>query len=354
MTITSNFKLSMAGIAASLLVAACGGGGGGDSTSTPTSPSAPSTAPSAATTLNTMPSNTYPAGRVKASIATQINAYRTAMGVGAMTQDGPLDTAADAHALYLVTNSIVTHDESSSMPAYYEATPLSRARKAGAPVTEWVGESAGVDAVQASAEANATRCTRAFLSSIYHLQGVTTSTDTMGIGFQNNPSGTSFGCVFDLGQTLNVSGNPTPNGFNAAAGQQMATTSIAHSPLSNETSVARAMTLESPNPAPDLSAPGRPIMVSVNASKFGDRLTVSSFALKGPDGLQVPARIIVPQSALAGSTGATADVNNEIYQGVAFLLPLTPLAANTTYTASFSGQRTGAPISATWSFTTGS
>jgi hypothetical protein len=105
--------------------------------------------------------------------------------------------------------------------------------------------------------------------------------------------------------------------------------------------------------APDIAAPGRPIMVRVNAANAGDVLTVSSFTLTAANGTVVAARIIVPSAALTGSSaGVTADVNNGLFPGVAFLLPLAPLTANTTYTATFSGARDGTPISVTWNFST--
>jgi hypothetical protein len=141
---------------------------------------------------------------------------------------------------------------------------------------------------------------------------------------------------------------------NLSGGQQLATGAIAVSPLNNETGVARSMVAEVPNPAADLANPGRPIMVRVNAAVPGDVLTVSSFTLTSAGGAVVPARIIVPSAALTGSTSsATADSNNVLSPGVAFLLPLAPLAANTTYTASFSGTRDGKPISVTSTWTTG-
>ena len=95
-------------------------------------------------------------------------------------------------------------------------------------------------------------------------------------------------------------------------------------------------------------------MVMVNAAQAGDVLTVSSFTLTAANGTVVLARVIVPSAAMTGSTGATADVNNALFPGVAFLLPLAPLAANTTYTASFNGARDGSPVSTAWTFTTGS
>ena len=100
--------------------------------------------------------------------------------------------------------------------------------------------------------------------------------------------------------------------------------------------------------------PGAPIMLLVNAASAGDILTVSSFSLTASGGVNVPARIILPSAALTGSiAGATADVNNTLGAGVAFLLPLTALSANTTYTVTFNGARDGKPLSKTWSFTTG-
>ncbi|MDR5791735.1 CAP domain-containing protein [Caballeronia sp. LP003] len=346
-----------AAVAACAMLAACGGGGGGDNNSaSQTGSTSPSTTPTSQTyapLLTTTPSNTYAAGSAQARIAAMVNSYRQAMGVGQLKQDTALDTAATAHSLYLVTNlasgaiSAATHDEASGYADYFEATPLSRARKAGVSVTEYVGESAGAGFAQ---DPNSVTCNGQF-STVYHLQGLTSNQETMGVGFQSNAQG-YYGCVLDFGQTTGVAGTPSANGFYQGGGQQMDTTTVAHSPVANETNVARAMASEAPNPAPDVAAPGRPIMVRMNAASAGDVLTVSSFTLSSAAGT-VPARIIVPSSAMTGSTGATADVNNALYAGVAFLLPLAKLEANTTYTVTFSGQRNGAPVSTSWSFTTG-
>lgn len=354
-------------LASSVTLAACGGGGGSSNSGTaaPASgASAPATTPSSSATISpqaSVPAPTYTAATMQAVAFTQLNAYRLAMGVGEFAQDTILDTSAQAHALYLNTNfangsiNAVTHNEVSTNADYYEATPLSRAQKAGAPVTEWISENAAVGLAQASPTAYASDCIGQYLNTVYHLQNATEVEQTIGVGFQQNTTQGTYSCVLDFGESAGVSGTPTSNGFLTSAGQQMATTAIAHSPLANETGVARAMTAESPNPAPDLASPGRPIMVRVTAANAGDVLTVTSFTLTPSGGTVVPARIILPSAALTGSTSsATADVNSELAQGVAFLLPQTPLAANTTYTVNFSGQRDGTPISATWTFTTGS
>lgn len=347
--------LTAVSFAAAIALTACGGSGG--SNSTPASGvSQPVTNPGNLQT--TVPAATYTGGTAQASIFSQLNAYRAAMGVGLLKQDPILDTSASAHALYLVNNfangniTSVSHNEISTFANFYEVTPLSRARKAGVPATEWVGENAGVAVSLATADANGADCVNNYLNTVYHLQGATSEQESIGVGFQTNTGQGTYGCVLDFGQTTNVVGTPTDNGIYLGGGQQMAATASAVSPIANETNVARAMVAEDPNPAPDLTSPGRPVMYRVNAGNPGDVLTVTSFTLMA-NGSAVPARIIVPSAATTGSSGATADVNNALFVGVAFLLPLTPLAANTTFTATFSGQRNGSPVTKTWTFTTG-
>ncbi|WP_036024298.1 CAP domain-containing protein [Paraburkholderia dilworthii] len=342
--------------AAAVALSACGGGGG----SSGSGAAAPATTPSGAGNLQTsVPAPTYAGSTAQAAIFSQLNAYRSAMGVGLLKQDSVLDTSSAAHALYLVTNlatsniTAVTHNEISTNANYYEATPLSRARKAGAPVTEWIGENAAVGLAQSTGDANGSDCLGQALNSVYHLQGATSTQETVGIGLVTYAPQGTYGCVLDFGQTTNVAGSPADNGFYTAAGQQMAATAIAISPYDGETNVARAMVAESPNPAPDVASPGRPVLIRVRADQMGDSLTVTSFTLTG-NGATVPARVIVPAAAMTGSTGATADVNGELFPGVAVLLPLSPLAAKTTYTVTFSGQRDGKPITKTATFTTGS
>jgi uncharacterized protein YkwD len=346
---------------AALALSACGGGGGNSNNNSNGAPAASAPAVTSGNLQTSVPASTYATGTAQATFFTQLNTYRAAMGVGQLKQDSVLDTSAAAHALYLVNNfangniTAVTHDEVSTNVNYYEATPLTRARKAGAPVTEFIGEDAAVGIVQATADATASNCFNQYVNTMYHLNAMMETQETVGVGIQTNTAQGTYGCVLDFGETTNVVGSPVDNGFYTYGGQQMATNAIAHSPLANETNVARAMVAETPNPAPDLAAPGRPILVRVNVSSQGDQLTVSSFTLSAANGSAVPARIIVPSSAVSGSTGVTADVNsNALTIGAAVLLPLAPLAANTTYTVAFSGQRDGTPISTTFTFTTGS
>ena len=329
-------------LAATMMLSACGDGGN------IATPSTGASAPAA------MTSN----GALEASVVAQLNAYRLAMGVGPVAQDEILDTSAQAHSLYLFANFVngnlpaQTNNEVSNFANYYEATPLSRARKAGAPATEFIDEVADVGFTLLNTRTFASDCVTQALSTVYRLQSMTYVQQTIGVGLQQNVSQRTYACVFDFGQSSGVVGSPIADGFSPVGGQQISVDAVAHSPFTNETGVAQGMTRENPNPAPGVSAPGRPIMVRVTATQAGDILTVSTFTLTSPSGLVVPTRIIVASAALSGSTGATADVNNMLEAGVAFLLPLDPLAANTTYTVSFAGARGSTPINATWSFTT--
>jgi hypothetical protein len=349
--INKKFGLSVLVIASAVALAACGGGGG---SSTPQQQTATPPTTASGTLATSVATPTYTSGSMQALTFAQLNSYRQSMGVGLLAQDAALDKAADAHSLYLATNmgngtiTSTTHTEVSGNAAYYGDTPLSRAQKAGVPATESIGEDVAAWLVNTppTATVDAANCLPSLLDTVYHLVGATDTYQTVGIGLGSADGshlmagGIMNACTLDFGQT--------------ASGQQMPTNSIAHVPLSNETNVFLQMFPETTNPAPDLASPGRPIMVRVNAASQGDSLTVSSFTLTTSSGMAVPARIIVPSQALAGSTSsATADVNGNLPAGVVFLLPLAPLSANTTYTASFSGARDGTPISVTWSFTTG-
>jgi hypothetical protein len=356
------FKFTALAIAASCVLAACGGGGGGGSnnTSAPTGASSPSSSTGAIALVTSVPTPTYGTTSMQATAFQTLNAYRLAAGVGEVAQDPILDTAAQAHALYLDSNlangnlTALSHDEVPPFANFFSDTPLSRAQKAGAPVTEFIGEDVGAGVPQTSQAAYGTSCINIFTDSVYHLQATLSVQQTMGIGFQQNfDTYPNFTCVLDFGVTAGVSGTPPANEIFLSGGQQMANTAIAHVPLANEVNVPLAISPEAPNAAPDVATLGRPIMVMVNAPNPGDVLTVSNFTLTSTSGPAVPTRIVVPSAALTGSAAnVTADVNNAMFPGVAFLLPLIPLTANTTYTISFSGARDGSPISTTWSFTT--
>jgi hypothetical protein len=354
-------------VIAALVLSACGGGGGSSATTPPTTTasappaaSSPSTSSGSSAPLATSATNPFSANSAQATIFAAVNSYRNQLGVGELADDPILDTAATAHATYLSANlgngdlgGALSHNEVSTFSDFYADTPLDRAQKAGAPVTEFIGEDLTASS-QAAPVAAGTDCVSSLLDTVYHLTGLTDTQQTLGIGFTPVTGGVSATCVLDFGSTTGVYGTPQANAIPVFGGQQMATTAIAHAPGSNETGVALSMTAESPNPAPSITTPGRPLMVRVNAASAGDVLTVSSFTLKDASGNVVAGEILIPSGAVTGSAAnAVVDANGLLPPGVVFFIPTQPLIANTVYTASFSGARDGTPISPSWTFTTG-
>ncbi|AOJ10100.1 CAP domain-containing protein [Burkholderia mayonis] len=366
----TTISLSALATAAVLTLAACGGGGDGGS-STPTDNSSGNGSNGSNTGGNTagvvppqtsVGPSTYAADAMAFYAYTKLNNYRAAMGVGLLAQDPILDRAAQAHALYINSNlasgaiTALSHDELPALANYYGATPLSRARKAGVPTNEWIGENVAAGMMHGSASSDADDCIDSLLSTVYHLQSLTYTQQTVGIGYQQETTQGSFACVLDSGQIAGVSGTPEANSLLTAAGQLLPQNIIATSPYDSEGGVAIKMASEVPNPAPDIAAPGRPILVRVGISAAGQVLNVTSMTLTAADGTVLPGRILVSQSSASGSSGVTADPNGILGSGTVVLLPLVPLSPNSRYTVSFTGVRTGinasTPISKTWSFTT--
>lgn len=364
------FRLNSAAFAVSLILSACGGGGGDSGANNSTAPASVASAPSSSTPVNTnvapvtsVPAATYDPSSGQIGMYQAINDYRKNVGVGLVAQNNTLDTAAQAHAVYVqsnfnsgVLNSLV-HSEESSNASFYASTPYQRGQKAGAPADMWIGEevAAGYSPTDTLTQ-DGVDCASQWINTVYHLQGITDNFLTIGMGFVAPSSNQHpyYFCVAD-GGTIS---DPAPadatlyNTNPLDGGQQLPAGTLVHVPYANESNVAVAMVAESTNPAPDLPNPGRPIMVRVNA-QTANKLTVTNFQLTDAAGAPVAARVILPTSALSGSMpSATADVNNNVRTGVAFLLPLKPLLPNAIYNVNFSGARDGVAIASAWTFST--
>lgn len=334
----SKLALSVLATAMTLALAACGGGGGDDGGSkspttpptTPTTPQEPTSVPPA----TFAPAPTYPDGDQRLVTFNALNDYRIKMGVGALKQDLALDIAADNHLGYMKANSVVVHEEISGKPGFTGVNPYEQALAAGASRSQWVGQTAYGGLISA--------CLGTFKNSVYHLQGITSNQETIGLSLRDGY------CVMNFGVVTGAKDGGY--GLPQWGGQQMTSSSVTYSPVDGETVIGYFNAAgESPSPAPDLPSAGHPVMFRVPASDAGDVLTVSSFALVGPGGSSVPARVLVPSKAKAGSMPSAIEDAN-LYAGVVFLLPTQPLSAGT-YTATFAGARNGVAVSKSWSFT---
>ncbi|WP_018314502.1 CAP domain-containing protein [Cupriavidus sp. UYPR2.512] len=336
----TKLALSVVSVATLLALAACGGGGDDGGSKNPTTPPTTPTAPQDPTSVppaTSAPAATYPSEDQRLAAYDALNAVRLKLGVGALKQDAVLDIAADKHLNYMKLNGQLTHLEAADKPGFTGVTPYDQVVAAGGTKDQWIGQVAsgagGIDGKD---------CANGMKRTVYHLQGITSNQETVGISVRDNY------CVINFGIVTGAKGG----GYGLAqwGGQQMATNAVAYYPADNDSVVGTfTPASESPNPAPDLTLAGHPIMFRVPAPDSNDILTVSSFALVGQGGATVPARVLVSSKAKAGSMASAIEDAN-LYAGVVFLLPTQPLSAGT-YTATIAGARNGVAISKSWSFT---
>ncbi|TDF64920.1 CAP domain-containing protein [Cupriavidus sp. L7L] len=293
---------------------------------------------------------TYTQGTGHLALFDGVNTLRQKFGVGLLAQDIALDAAAQAHAVYLSAHSVAQHDQTAGSEHFYEATPLLRAQKAGVGETQWIAEVVGAARGQNDSEIGI-GCVDQWYHTVYHLQSLVTNQESIGIGFsETGPLGLNH-CVVDFGTSTATQPSPTPNGVPYGGGQQFDAETFVTVPADGDIGVQRGFNFagESPNPAPDLPTPGRPLMVYANGA-LAEVLSVTAFKLVASNGAEVPARVLVSPAAKADGSDGVAD--EYLRNNAAFLLPLSPLADRETYTASFSGTRAGKPVSISWTFRT--
>lgn len=139
-------------------------------------------------------------------------------------------------------------------------------------------------------------------------------------------------------------------------------------PYAGQTGVATSFVpqVEDPNPAPDLGSAtiGYPITVSLVDQALATAypngylpsdIVVNSFTLTAAgSSAPVSARIVTAAGVVPGpGVTLTTDVNAGYISSSLYMLPLSPLAANTTYNVVFTGTVKGQSVNLNWSFTTG-
>ena len=317
-------------------VAACGGGGSGSAPSggTPSPPPAP--APVEPPPILSVPTPTYAAGSERLAAYNRINALRSQAGLGLVAQNAKLDQAAQAHAQYNILYGNF-HSEVAGNVGFTGVDPGARMIAAG---YNWADYDENVAAAQLYFGAdlvNELACVP------YHRLGVFAyALVDVGVGYASNSYIVPVNqLVVDFARQVGAAAQGASVPFfvwpaDASTGNQ-----------------AREYLNETPNPLPGNVGPWG-CAVSVHVNKNWRTLSTTSFVLYDKTGAVVPTKLL---------TYAT-DVNLQNYndRGVAFLIPLSPLAFNSTYTATFKGSYRGIYDSATvpdtqlqktWSFTTG-
>ncbi|MFC4519580.1 MULTISPECIES: CAP domain-containing protein [Cupriavidus] len=213
---------------------------------------------------------TYSEGSGQLALFKGVNTLRQKLGVGLLAQDAALDAAAQAHAIYLSAHSVAQHDQTPGSPHFYEATPLLRAQKAGVEDSQWVAEVVGAARGPTDSEI-AFGCIDQWYHTVYHLQSLVTNQESIGIGYSGTGALGLNHCVVDFGTSTATQPDPTPNGVPYGGGQQFDAGTFVTVPADGDIGVQGGFNFadESPNPAPDLLRPGRPLMVYSNGARGG-------------------------------------------------------------------------------------
>ncbi|WP_250441989.1 CAP domain-containing protein [Caballeronia sp. AZ1_KS37] len=327
MTIQNNFKLSMAAIAASLLVAACGGGGGGGSDASPAAPASGASTPATPTSPANLTTPQYPSDSFHLAAFNLLNKQRQQCGFPALQENTALDQADAAHAQYQATNNTVSDWETAGAPGFTGASYADRAAHFGYTATTSVGGvSGGIYTNATWTEAQyGEQAIYALISGVYHSFIAVAPMTTIGIG--------------KVATTYN--GFPQEwYSMSLAKYQGGMTNAPLTFPCQGTTGVAYSSLGEMPTPPATSGHWGTPVAVAGNPTDVivmqTGSMTDSSghvISLQVLDSAKDPNKILAP------------------YMGVAY--PTTPLSPNSSYTVSINGTINGTAFSRTFTFTTG-
>ncbi|WP_053572732.1 CAP domain-containing protein [Caballeronia cordobensis] len=327
MTIQKNFKLSMVAIAASLLVAACGGGGGGSSDASPAAPASGASTPATPTNPANLTTPQYPADSFHLAAFNLLNQQRQQCGFPALQENTALDQATAAHAQYLTANDVITDTEVAGNPGFTGVTFVDRAAHFG--YTQYngsIGVSGGYYTNATLTEADyGQRAIYAFLGGVYHVSIAASLATTVGIG--------------KVAKTYN--GFPQEQfSLNLTNFQQRTANAPLTFPCQGTTGVPYDSFGEIPTPPATSGHWGTPVAVVGNST---DTIVMQTGTMTDSSGHVIALQVL--DSAKDPNKLLLSD------QGVAY--PTTPLSPNSQYTVSLTGTINGVAFSRTFSFTTG-
>ena len=330
------FSLAAASALAGALVA-CGGGGGDDAPAPPPPAPAPAPGPSSAPIAAqlTVPTPVgYDADRLAAF--NRLNEIRLSAGLGMLAQNTMMDQAAQAHAEWMVTNDLLTHDETAGTPGFTGENWPRRDEAFGY---------VPVEGSEVIAQGEAAADVDTLVNSAYHRTAILAFEPVdVGIGWSD---GRATNVTTPLVMDITRPGTDLVRGLGQAA--QPSIHGVAVWPLDSARDVPLRLGAEIPNPVPtqDVLSLGTPISVTVEESKT---ITASQFTLTNmATGLVVATQLLTNKN----------DPNFLIPESFVAAIPLAPLSPNTTYQIVFSGSSvqfgsgTTELVNRTWSFATG-
>lgn len=312
-------KSTFSVVALAALLSACGGGGSsGEKTSLSTATPLPQ--------LTQEPGSPSLSGNIATDGFNWINYRRSQVGLASLARNSLIDQAALGHSEYLRTNNTVSHDQLAGKPGFTGARLGDRLAQAGYVINRANSYAYG-EVIAGAANNSGFYLAEELITAIYHRFVIFEPIfKEGGTGAVVNPSGYSY-------FTADFAAN---NGYGPGlpAGQ------IVTYPVSGQTKVATSFSSdnESPDPVPNQDIVGYPISVHANINGM---LSVTSFTVRQRGAASdLTVRLL------------KKDIDEQTPESAASIIPLAPLAANTTYDVSFSGRLNGAALARNWSFTT--
>jgi Cysteine-rich secretory protein family len=292
------------------LLTACGGGGGGGSTTT-----------GGGTTVGTaivtsVPTPTYTAGSNELAAFNYLNQERARCGFGMLAQNTQLDTAATAHANYLISNNTFGHSETVGLPGYTGISPATRSSAAG--YGSWyVGEG-----ISPGNTATGLEGIRWLLSAPYHLMGMVYGNIEVGMSYKTTVLSQAAQKILAVDMAISST---------ASKPQTPASGSVLTYPCATATNLPPSFSNEAENwaAATGVGSGGTPIVIVAPNYEVLANIVVTYTPTGG--GAPITPSIIY-------STNDPQHLLNS-YQVLA--IPSTTLASNTSYTVNITGTAGG-------------
>ena len=250
------------------------------------------------------------------------NYRRSQIGLSPLVRNGLIDSAAQGHSNYLNLNNTVAHEQVQGKPGFTGVTLGNRLAKAGYVVTLLQGE-----VIAGASNTSGFYLAEELVTAIYHRFVIFEPL------FREGGAGAAVSGAGYAYFTTDLASNR-----NYGAG--LAATQIVTYPFDRQQKVAVSFSSdnEEPDPVPNQDVVGYPISVHAN---YGTPVSVTAFSVR-----QRGAGTDLAVRQLTSGSDAHTPVS------AASIIPLAPLAGNTTYDVSFIGKVNGADVTYNWSFST--
>lgn len=299
------------------VLTACGGGSDGPSNSTGVTPP-PTTPPTP-----TAPGAPAATGNTATDGFNWFNFRRTSIGLAALSRNSQIDAAAQGHSNYLMANNTVAHSQTAGSSGFTGANLGDRFAAANYRVT---APYAYGEVISAASERAGFYHAEELIAAIYHRFAIFEPV------FKEGGTGAA---TATNNYTYFTADFAASGGYGAGVARGM----VAIYPAADQTAVPVNFMSDSeaPDPVPNQNEVGYPISVHANISST---INVSSFTVKPRGGSNLNVR------TLTRSTDSNTPVS------AAAIIPLSKLAAATTYEVSFAGTVDGVAVTRNWAFTT--